>query len=180
MKKFNITNGKNNKSAFTLMEIVLILMMASIGLVAILSLALKSVNVNNIKKNMFTAMFLADEGLEVMTNIRDTNLIIGNYYNDWDNLGLTATSGVNLYKTDYYSLITTTTADISETNLWQNEAGFYSHSSTSSSTASIYNRMITVNSYSASSSVESLIRWTGQGNDYDFKLETILYDLSFN
>ncbi len=180
MKKINIKKKQNNKPAFTLIEIVLILLMASVGLMAILSLALKSANFNNIKKNMFTAMFLADEGLELMTNIRDTNMITGNYYNDWGNLGTTATSGVFLYKTDYYSLIATTTADISETNLWQDETGFYSHSSTSSSTASIYNRMITVNSYTASSSVESLVRWTGQGNDYDFKLETILYDLSFN
>ncbi|HPT08381.1 MAG TPA: prepilin-type N-terminal cleavage/methylation domain-containing protein [bacterium] len=177
MKKINI---KNNKQAFTLIEIVLILIITSIGLTAILSLASKSINFNNVKKNMFTAMFLSEEGLGLMTNIRDTNMIISNYYNDWDNLGQTATSGSNYYKVDYYSLIATSTTGISETNLWQDEAGFYSHSSTSSSTASIYNRMITVNSFTASSSIESLVEWTGQGNDYDFKLSTVLYDLSFN
>ena len=165
------------KSGFTLVEVVLILIMISIGLTAIMSLALKSAGLNGVKKNMFNAMFLADEGLELMNNIRDTNIITNNYYNNWDLAGVPSSGDQDFYKVDYESAYASAVTRINDAPLWQDASGFYSH--TTSSTSTIFSRLIMVKTYDDYSQITSWVRWIGKGENYDFKLETILYDLSF-
>lgn len=166
---------KKNKAAFTLVEVILILIMASVGLMAIMSLALKSVAFHNIRKNMFNAIFLADEGLALISNIRDSNLIGGRDYNDWSQSGAYV-NPLEHYKIDPMDF-SLSAASIENSRLFQDEQGYYLHSSTSN--PSVFSRLITISQMeTASSTIESWVRWSGQGENYDFKLETVLYDLS--
>lgn len=167
---------KNNKRGFTLMEVVIILFISTVGVAASLSLALKSAYFQSVQKDLLGVVFLTNEGLELMTNFRDTNMIIGNDYNDWTGFG-SAGVGENFYKVDYYTLLATSTEDIDSSALQQDEIGFYVHNT---STDSIFKRMITTRAEtSASTTIESWIKWSRRGEDYNYKLETVLYDLSF-
>ncbi|HOZ53235.1 MAG TPA: prepilin-type N-terminal cleavage/methylation domain-containing protein [bacterium] len=168
--------NKKNKKGFTLMEVVIILFISTIGVAASLSLALKSAYFQSVQKDLLGVVFLANEGLELMTNFRDTNMIIGNDYDNFDGFG-SAGIGENFYKVDYYTLLATSTENIDETILQQDEVGFYVYNT---STDSIFKRMITTRAEtSASTTVESWIKWSRRGEDYNYKLETVLYDLSF-
>lgn len=166
-----------NKTAFTLIEIIIILFVSSVGIMASLSLAIRSSYFQNVRKDVITVTFLANEGLDLMKNIRDTNIIMGRAYDDWTGAGSVGISQ-NLYKVDYYSLTATSTASIDTSVLQQNASGFYLHDSGEDD--SIFKRMITTTAETtASTSVEVHIQWENRGNTYDYKLETILYDLQY-
>ncbi|MDD3711473.1 MAG: type II secretion system protein [Patescibacteria group bacterium] len=166
-----------NKKAFTLIEIIIILFVASVGIMASLSLAIRSSYFQNVRKDVITVTFLANEGLDLMKNIRDTNIIMDRAYDDWDGTGSVGVSQ-NFYKVDYYSLIATSVASIDETVLQQNDDGFYLYDSEEDD--SIFKRMITTTAETtASTSVEVHIQWENRGNTYDYNLETILYDLQY-
>lgn len=167
----------NKKSGFTLVEVVLILIMISIGLTAIMSLALKSASLNNEKRNMFNSIFLTEEGLEIMNNIRDTNVIISNEYNNWDLTSVPITNDQDFYKVDFDDPAATPINKIDEAPLFLDSNNFYSNSTFSTSTP--FTRLIMVRTYETYSEITSWVRWTGKGENYDFRLVTHLYDLSF-
>lgn len=171
--------NKNKKSGFTLVEVVLILIMISIGLTAITSLALKSASLNNEKRNMFNSIFLTEEGLEIMANIRDTNIIVNNKYNDWEmTSNPPGVNEKNFYKVDFDDPAATPINKIDEAPLFLDSNNFYSNSTFSTSTP--FTRLIMVRTYNdCYSEITSWVRWTGKGENYDFRLVTHLYDLSF-
>ncbi len=144
---------------------------------ASLSLAIKSSYFQNVKKDIITVTFLASEAVDLMRNIRDTNIVMGRHYDDWDGWGSVGISQ-NFYKADYYSLIATSVSSIDEAVLQQNSDGFYLHSDEESDT--IFKRIITTTAETEdSTNVEVHIQWSNRGNTYDYKLETILYDLQY-
>lgn len=169
--------NNNKKNGFTLIEVLAILFIFSIGIMAALSLAIKSSYFHNAKKDLVNSAFLANEGLELMINIRDTNIILGQYYDDWDLLGSVGISK-NYYSVDYYSLIASSTTSIEQSVLQQDNTGFYLHNNDYND--SIFSRLITTKADSlASSSIESWVQWKNRDKVYNYKIETILYDLSF-
>lgn len=166
-----------NKKAFTLMEIVVVMFILTIGMVAVLSLVRKSSDFQSVKKNLVTAAFLSQEGIDIMRNIRDTNIMLGESYDTWDGVtGNLAQGSEYYYKVDYLSLLATSTTDIDSSYL-QEDDGMFSHAA--GGEESIFKRMITVTPQSGYSYVESLVEWTEKGQTYDFKLETNIYDLSY-
>lgn len=176
MFKKNI-NKNINKKAFTLIEVIIILFVVSVGIMASLSLVIRSSYFQNVRKDLVTATFLANEGVDLMTNVRDTNIIMGRDYDNWDGLGSVGVSE-NFYTIDYVTLIATSTTDINTAILQQNSDGFYLHDS--NETNSPFKRLIITNaSTTASTSVEVHVQWSSRGNTYDYKLETILYDLQY-
>lgn len=173
-------NKKNiNKFlAFTLTELIIVLFVASIGVISSLSLAVRSSYFQNVKKDLLSVAFLSYEGLELMTNIRDTNLITDRDYDNWDSvspLGI----GQAEYLVDYYSLLASSTSGgIDSAFLQRDSNGFLLHNNSYQN--SIFKRLISVQAESISSTtIESWIQWENRGKTYDYKLETILYDLSF-
>lgn len=157
------------------METVVTLFILSVGLLTILSLLRKSFYFQALKKDLIIASYLSQEGIELMKNIRDTNIILGQDYDIWDGIS-SAGIGEYTYKVDYYTLIATPCPSISQATL-QQEDGFFRHLTGGDDT--IFKRLITVRAETlASTSVESWVSWTTKGQDYNYKLETILYDLS--
>lgn len=62
---------------FTIIETILAMAVIVIGIVAVIALAAKSANVINTANDKIIATFLAQEAIEVVVNIRDTNWIQG-------------------------------------------------------------------------------------------------------
>ncbi len=171
-------NKKNKKTkGFTLIEIVVILFIASVGIISSLSLAVRSAYFQNVKRDVISTIFLSAEGLELMKNVRDTNIILGRKYDDWTGEGSVGL-GTNLYKVDYYQLTPEIISSIDDAVLQQKSTGFYLHDLEEEN--SIFKRLITVTADdSDKSKIESWVSWENGGNTYHYKLETVLYDLSF-
>jgi len=86
MKQFN---NVTMKSGFTLMEAIVAIFVITTGIVGVLSLVTQTISSATISKDKLIAAYLAQEGIEIVRNIRDTNwLEAETYVNSWDE-GLT-------------------------------------------------------------------------------------------
>lgn len=75
MKK--IFTKHNNKRGFTLIEALVAIFIFSISLVSLLTIASRGISGTTSAANQAVAQFLAQEGIEVARNQRDSNIIAG-------------------------------------------------------------------------------------------------------
>lgn len=173
----NTKNIKFNKTGFSLIETIVVLFIVSVGLLAVLSLSIESAKSQSLNKNALVAAGLAQEGIELIRNVRDTNWrenssstpVAWNRYIEGSLIG-------EKYKIDYNTFIPTSTSSIDSAILYDS-AGFYSHDTSSQPT--IFKRMITIyatSSSASSSTIKSLVEWSDKGRSNKLELETILYD----
>ncbi|PIT94453.1 hypothetical protein COT98_03570 [Candidatus Falkowbacteria bacterium CG10_big_fil_rev_8_21_14_0_10_39_9] len=173
-----LINNSKDKSAFSLLETVVVLFIVSIGLVSILSVTVDSVRAQNLNKNSLVAYHLAEEGLELVKNVRDTNFIQNTTSTPiaW-NRYIEGESGSNKYRVDYATFEPVVVSNIAEAKLQLSAGanpGFYLHNT--SSPDSMFSRMITIDPINASSSaITSLVEWMDQGQTYQVELNSILY-----
>lgn len=176
MKSLN----KNNKLAFSLLETIVVLFIVSVGLVSILSLTVDSVRAQNLNKNSFVAYRLAQEGLELIKNVRDSNFIQNSSTTPvaW-NLGIEGTATSTKYKVDYVSTTPIIITGMSDARLRLDTNNFYLHNDIYPN--SIFSRLISITAGggAASSTVSSLVEWLDQGQTYQVELTSILYDWSY-
>jgi len=174
--------NNHNKLAFSLLETVVVLFIVSVGLVSILSLTVDSVRAQNLNKNSLVAYRLAQEGLELIKNVRDSNFIQNSSSTPvaWDQYIEGSVDGTN-YRVDYATFQPATTTNISTAKLQlatTTDPGFYLHNS--SCPDSIFSRLITITSATAASStVTSLVQWFDQGQSYQVELTSIIYDWDY-
>ena len=71
----------SSQSGFTLIEMLIAVLIFSLSLVALMTIASRSIQSNRAAQDEITAQFLAAEGIEAVRHIRDTNFIIAG--NDW-------------------------------------------------------------------------------------------------
>jgi prepilin-type N-terminal cleavage/methylation domain-containing protein len=64
---------KISKSGFTLMEVTITLTLITIGIVGVLGLFYFILGLTTLFQNQLIAVYLAQEGIEIIRNIRDTN-----------------------------------------------------------------------------------------------------------
>ncbi len=175
-----IKHLKSNQSGFSLMEVLAVLFIMSIGLIGILSLTLQNIQVEDINKNRLVARQLSQEGIELIRRKRDTNwLQIGN-------CTLMPTSdcwkediNAGTYKIDYRYLTPTAVIGISETRLQNYTSGddinLYVHDATGED--SPFYRLMTISEPDANSLlVKAYLEWNEHGQTYSYAAETLLYD----
>jgi len=76
-------NNKRTNKGFTLLELMAVTMIISIGLVGVMNL-INQISLNSrLTRSKLTAAYLAQEGIEVVRNIRDTNWVEN--ASQWDN-----------------------------------------------------------------------------------------------
>jgi prepilin-type N-terminal cleavage/methylation domain-containing protein len=73
-----VKNQKNKQQAFTLVETLVAISVLLIAVVAPLTTISEGVLTANIAKDQVTAQYLAQEGVEIVRLIRDTNILNGN------------------------------------------------------------------------------------------------------
>jgi prepilin-type N-terminal cleavage/methylation domain-containing protein len=158
------------KKGFTLVEILTVLFIVSLGLVGILSLIVQNIQSQSYNKNNLIAYQLAQEGIELIREVRDSNwkaeasfdtdLASGQYYMDYlDSVPHDASSNPTLL-----------------TILKQNDQGFYFHNSLSTATSSGFSRLITIQGTSDYLQIISQVSWIDHSRNYTYDLETMLYD----
>lgn len=170
MKLLKNIFSKNKKSpAFTLVEIVAVLFIVSVGLLGVVSLLIQNIRSQSINKNGVIAYQLAQEGIELIRKTRDTNWVNG--INPWDQ----ALSAGNYYMAYTHSFPQPLTSP-SDARLFYNSSGFYDHNSSGSAT--IFSRVISLNDLESADKigVTVTVSWGDRDSQYDYTLDTILYN----
>jgi prepilin-type N-terminal cleavage/methylation domain-containing protein len=174
---------KINSKGFSLLEVMLALGVITIGLMGVSSLVLQNIQAQDINKNYLIASMLAQEGIELVRNIRDTNFLLGN---DWKSgkVGLPNTNiirGASIgesrnYVIDYNKDITNVSGmNDPITELFINSVSkVYEHNSAGLPT--IYHRLITTYNFGEYVEVHSNVQWIEQNRTHNYEAVTDLYN----
>ncbi len=158
---------RKKDSGFTLVESMIAVGLIVTGVVGVLTLVSRSIGFNGLAFNRLVAANLAQEGIEVVRNIRDTNWISGL---TWDN-GLADGD----YQLDYSSTPPLPAYNPGQTLLFDEENGYFNYSIGENT---VYQRKITISHISSDQiQVQVIIDWTGRGGG---SFETIVEDRLFN
>lgn len=155
---------------FTLIEVITILFIVSLALVGILSLVVQSLNSQSYNKNNLIAYQLAQEGIELIRHVRDSNWRANQAWNN--NLG----AGEAVYYMDYLDTAPHPLTSPGQNILRLDSAGFYSHDP--SGTPSGFSRTMKVDSINAGHALILVVEiaWLDHDRNYFYDLDTYLYD----
>jgi len=165
-----------NNSGVSILEVIVAILIITVGMVGVLSLVIQNIRVQYIDKNILIASSLAQEGVELIRNIRDLNwLTPGNLWNQ----GVVGSGADYTYAIDYggrgsINLAVDAIGDAGA-KLYTNSDGFYTHTSTGN-TATAFSRLITVVDNINYLDVKCTIRWSEGTQNHDYTAETYLYD----
>jgi len=156
-----------SSKGFTLLEIIIAIAILVIGIVGISTVFSRISILTSGISNRLVAAYLAQEGIEIVRNIRDTNWVeeAGNWKEgltdgDWEADYQTQGSLNDDYDSDFLNI--------------DGSTGFYSYSA---GTQTKYKRRITITSDGEDVLIVSvLIEWEEKGNPYDFGAEEYIYD----
>ncbi len=173
-----MNNNFSKQEGFTLVELLVALAIISTSMVAIFSLIIQNIQVQKINKDFLTASMLAQEGLELVRNIRDENWL--EEQGTWnDILDLTD----DTFTIDYTWSIDYAPDIISNSGArLKINSGFYEH--TTGNDSDFY-RLITVNPSNSDDDgdgvddyieVKSEVRWLVKGHPHYYIADTLLYD----
>lgn len=144
--------------------------MALLGVVSLIS---QNIQVQNINKNNLIASSLAQEGIELVRNIRDTNWLSGQAFDSYLSDGT--------YRMDYRGSRPVPTTDISQNKLYLKD-GLYLHDNGGELelTPTIFSRQIVINKLSSYQGeplqVRSIISWVDHNKPYRYELQALLFD----
>lgn len=162
----------DNRPGFTLIEVITVLLVVSLGMVGVLSLITQNIQSQSLNKDTLIAYQLAQEGIEMIRGVRDTNWRNGRSWRT--NLA----SGD--YYMDYLDFTPHPAVVRADGNLNQDSLGFYYNASSNPSLplpANYFSRIISLTDASDGGLVvRANIYWTDHGRDYVYSLETLLYD----
>jgi prepilin-type N-terminal cleavage/methylation domain-containing protein len=157
----------NNKSGFTLVEVLTVLFVISLGLIGVLSLIVQNIQSQNINKRTIAAYQLAQEGLELVRKTRDTN---------WRNaVAWNLNLGAGSYFMDYLDETPSVIVHDTDSELYLDSNGFYIHGGVTTPTP--FKRTIEIIPIDAGSMrVYAHVVWYDRDKVFNYDLETLFYD----
>ncbi len=163
-------NFSKEQKGFTLVEIITVLFVISLGLVGVLSLIISNIQNQNFNRTSIIAYQLAQEGIELVRHTRDTNWKALSEFDE----GLAP----GTYFIDYLDSAPTLVSDpVIDIKLKQDANGMYHHSITSADADSGFNRLILITARDESSiNVQSIVSWQDHQLSRSYNLETFIYD----
>lgn len=170
---------RKNKKGFSLVEVIVVISIITVGLVGVAALVFQNLQIQNLNERYLVASMLAQEGIELVRNIRDDNWL--NQSNDWlvditeDDEGFPL-DGTFIIDYRGRASINHSADDMTnnDTKLYLENNGHYSHVYTGANTA--YRRLITVSENVDYLMVTSEVRWKKGPDDYSYKIFTVLYN----
>jgi len=166
-KSFNI----KNKNGFSILEVVVAMAIISTGLLGVSSLVIQNFQAQSVNRDYLIASMLAQEGLELVRNIRDSNWYNGsvNWYD-----GIYDNNDVD-FTIDYDD-----TSDFSVDGINNSDArlklngGFYSHDAGGTDTP--FYRLIKTSVNGDALTATSTVQWSERGRVHSYIAETVLYN----
>lgn len=157
-----------NKKGFTLIEVITVLFVVSLGMIGVLSLIVQNIQSQSLNKDTLIAYQLAQEGVELIRQVRDTNWREGRA---WD-----TNLAIGDYYMDYTDTIPSDAPTKSYGNLRQNVDGMYLNNPLSTVAGTDFYRIISIKDQSPGMLVASTIYWSDHGRNYSYALEAVLYN----
>jgi prepilin-type N-terminal cleavage/methylation domain-containing protein len=163
-------NKKHNKPAFSLIEMMTVILIVAIGLVGTTQLVAQSLDAQMINKGGIVAYQLAQEGLEIVRQKRDANWFRAL---DWR----TDLAG-GTYCTDYISpLELHPVASLDACPLYLNAENWYYSPESEGADFSGFNRLIEISENDENSIlVRATVTWTIRNRLITYEAETLLYN----
>lgn len=169
----NFVKNIKKQFGFSIMEVIAVLAIVSIGLLGVVTLVIQNIQVQFVNKNALIASQLAQEGLELVKAKRDTNWLSGvawntnlepgNYIIDGSGIWQSGISGINDPLTKLY---------------YQDISPLYAHQTTIYPTN--FRRLITIsNDVSATEPILriiSAVQYEQGVNKYQYVAELLLYN----
>jgi len=159
-----------NQAGFSLIEVLAVLFIVSVALLGLVSLIIQNIQAQSVNKNNLIAYNLAQEGIELIRQTRDSNwragdaydkdLAAGKYYIDYlDDKPTTIGNGLIYLYNGYYI------------NYSGTETG---------ATPTIFTREIYLDKPAdydgAPLQVRALVTWIDRSHPYRYELRTLLFD----
>lgn len=162
---------KKNNSGISILEVIVAMTIITIGLVGVLSLVIQNVRAYYVNRYVLMAAGLAQEGLELVRNVRDLNWLTQG--NAWKQ-GLVGDSD---YTIDYNGAtsIKMSVNSIADAGLYINGNGFYTHDPDGNTLTNFY-RLITVIDRGGYLDIKCTVRWKEGTQNHDYTAETYLYN----
>jgi len=167
-KSFTRQNfAKQNLDGFTLLEAIVAIFVITTGIVGVLSLVTQTISSSTFSKDKLIAAYLAQEGIEIVRNIRDTNWLEEVAWND----GL----GTGIWEGDYDDTQNLTSWIDPGNFLNIDASGFYSYAA---GTPTKFKRKITIGSGPIvdSLNVKVEVFWQEKGKIYTVPAQENLYN----
>jgi prepilin-type N-terminal cleavage/methylation domain-containing protein len=181
--------NKNLKlnSGFTLLEVIIAIFVISVGVGGVAAVVPRLLSASTVNQNRLIAAYLAQEGIEIVRNVRDTNWLENQYGGTpvpWDE-GLTncpAPTGCELdfYCTNVQKPIPTDPAGhncFKTYNagdfLYLDPAGSYNYLQLGTQTK--FSRKVTIDEGSNILTITATVYWTDKGKSYNFPAQEKLY-----
>lgn len=173
----NLKIGRKDQPAFSLIEIVAVLFIVSVALVGILALIVQNIQSQDYNKKTIIAYQLAQEGIELIRKVRDSNWRQHNVNIHFDN-----NLPPDVYYMDYRDSVPHSAAanptGLSVLSLDSN--GFYFHDTSTPKTSvnSGFSRLITIKDFDETYVIQvfSDVYWVENGHQNSYHLTTALYD----
>jgi prepilin-type N-terminal cleavage/methylation domain-containing protein len=160
---------RRHRAGFTLLEIIVVLFVISMGLVGVLSLVIRNIQSQSYNKDNLIAYQLAQEGIELVRKVRDSNWRTSDPFN--------TDLAAGYYYMDYLDEAPQATSSSASPLLRRDDDGFYRHGLSEAATSSGFTRLIRIEDLDVNSfRVLSDVSWNSRDNNYSYVLETILYD----
>ncbi|MEK7503365.1 MAG: prepilin-type N-terminal cleavage/methylation domain-containing protein [Patescibacteria group bacterium] len=152
----------NYSKGFTIIEIVMALFLLTVGTVGAFSLIQKTITFSSITSSQLVATYLAQEAIEIIRNIRDTNYLEGSLWTD--GIGF-----VTDYRLGYQS---TSFPDATCGNYLKNTGSFYVCSS--DATSKFQRQIIIAQPEADKITISVTVSWQERGNSHQVFAQTLL------
>lgn len=155
---------------FSLIEMMAVLVIVSLGLIGVASLATQSIQAQTINRGNIIAYQLAQEGIEIVRQRRDTNWLQAI---DWQD-GLST----GIYCVDYFKPDLRLVASPSDCRLHLDANQWYRspYVLSTASTVTPFFRSVTIEAATSSMSVKAVVTWMDRNRAHRFEADTELYD----
>lgn len=170
-----------NNNGFTFIEVIVAIFILSTGILSLVVIVDKSIASVTEIKTKFIAAYLAQEGIEIIRNIRDTNWLEG-ATNSWDE-GLSVCGSPSCdWEVDYAtpSEVDPTLNSYNENFLYiEGATGFYRYISfpLPDDIQTKFKRKVSISDKTANSfKVSSKVEWEIKGNSYNIEAVERLYN----
>ena len=159
-----------DKRGFTLIEVITVLLIISLGMVGVLSLISQNIRSQSLNKNTLIAYQLAQEGVELIRQVRDTNWREGV---DWQ-----TDLNAGTYYMDYQDRTPHLALSASYGNLGSDSDGMYYSTPGSAAAGSGFSRLIRITEDATDPKIliTVSIYWSDRGRNFSYDLEAELYD----
>ncbi|MDI6717806.1 MAG: prepilin-type N-terminal cleavage/methylation domain-containing protein [Patescibacteria group bacterium] len=161
MKSFNLSIFQfSNQKGYLLVEMMLALSLLTIGFLGFLGLISRSTSMNRVVSDQFTANYLSSEGIEVIKNLIDSNIIQSRPWNE--RFGSERCFEVD-YKTMNVSGLSSIDCQGGSSNpiKFDSSTGVFSY--TVGQNSAFYRTIHIVPVNSDEIKVNSTVKWTGRG-----------------